>query len=119
MTRPIHSGRVSVDTTSQLFSLANGATHTTVYLAITDGGGAGTNTLTITFEGCPNPNDSDATKIFITDEVTSFPSTVIDSSTDLPYYKIIKYEMNGWGRFNFDYGGGGTKVFTVIVYVNP
>lgn len=119
MARPIYSGRISADTTSGLFSLASNVVGTTLYIQVTSGGGAGSNTLAITYQGCPNNTDSDSAKIFITDtDTSSFPSITI-SQADLPYTKIFQYSIGGVGRFNFDYSGGGTIIFNAVIYAFP
>lgn len=120
MARPQYTKSISADDTSQMFYFSRGVVATTVYMQVTSGGGSGAvNTLTVTFQGCPNPTDSDAAKVFITDEDTSSFPPIIFSSDDLPDTKLISYQMNGAGRFNLDYAGGGSHIFNVNIWTDP
>lgn len=114
--RIIYSGRVSVDTYTTLLTLAPNVLGTVVTIQVTDGGGAGSDTLDITFQSCPNDRDSDAAKVFIT-ESTVFPAISIASGS-LPYTDVFLYQMTGTGRFFLNHSGG-TKVFNVNIWAYP
>ena len=121
MARPVYVGRINADAVSGTIGMATVGS-TTVYMEISDGGGGetGPNTLTITAEGIPNPNDSAAAQVQIEDDTGVWPALVI-ADTDLPYNKIIHLTGTNYGtmRFNFDYEGAGTIYYVINIWMNP
>ncbi len=118
MTRQVFNSRISSDTNSDPQPFASNVVATTIVIEVTDyGGGSGSNTLEIGIEAIPNYSAGSGNWIYVPD-TDNFPPVVIAHS-ELPFRKVITYVPSGTFRLTFDYGGGGTKVFAVKVWLNP